>query len=399
MDHDEPAHPLRQARLRCGWSQRQAMTRFEALGQKMKIGLPAPTSLRALFSMYENGRRAVPDAYRPIFRELYRASDSELGFSQLAEQSVHMPEPLLPADLPDAPVSELLGYLSDVLDVHIRADAQAGPRFLLAGVTSQLPLIERLCQTARRDAREPVLTMAVRFTEFCGWLGQDLGHADLAVNWTNRALEYAEELGDRRLGAYVLMRKSNIATESGSPGHGLGLAKAALRTSHALTPRIRAVALRQVANAYALLGEQAVFERSISEALEQSESGDQSDPLAGYCTTAYVEMEAAASWVHLGQPGSAIDVFEDSLGTWPACTQIRDRGLCLARLAAASAAYGDSDRAWRAAAQALPIARSTGSARIRQQLLVAVDSLAARKDPDVQDLSNELGKLRTAHTR
>jgi len=303
MDHDELARPLRQARLRRGWSQRQAMSRFEALGQKMKIVVPAPDSLRTLFSMYENSRRAVPEAYQPIFRELYRASNSDLGFSQPADRTPDLSVPALLADLPGAPVPELLGYLSEVLDVHIRADSQAGPRFLLAGVNSYLPLVERLCQEARGEMREPVLTMAVRFTEFCGWLCQDLGQAEAAASWTSRALEYGEELGDPRLRAYVLMRRSNIATESGSPGHGLGLASAALRASHSLTPRIRAVALRQVANAHALLGEQGDFERAVGEALEQAESGDQSDPLAGYCTTAYVEMEAAASWVHLGQPG------------------------------------------------------------------------------------------------
>jgi hypothetical protein len=41
--------------------------------------------------------------------------------------------------------------------------------------------------------------------------------------WTDRSLEYATELDDRRVVSYVLMRKSNIATESGQPGHGLGL--------------------------------------------------------------------------------------------------------------------------------------------------------------------------------
>ena len=55
--------------------------------------------------------------------------------------------------------------------------------------------------------------------------------------------------------SYVLMRKSNIATDAGQPGHGLGLANAALKQHQQLTPRLRAVALRQRANAYAMFAE------------------------------------------------------------------------------------------------------------------------------------------------
>ena len=396
---DESAYPLRRARIRRGWSQRQAISRFEAAGEAMKIAVPARSSLRTLFSMFENGRRAVPDAYKPIFRELYRASDDELGFGPAAEDAVGLPVPGVPAGSPDPPVPELLGFLSAVLDVHVRADAQAGPRFLLPGVNAHLLLAEQLCRTARGADREPVLTMAVRFTEFCGWLCQDLGHTDLAANWTSRALEYAQELGDPRLTAYVLMRKSNIATDADSPGHGLGLANAALRATRSLTPRIHAVALRQRANAHALLGDRADCERAVNDALEHAANGDPADPLAGYCTPAYVEMEAAACWDRLGNAGAAIEVFEDSLASWPADAQIRDRGLCLARLAAASAACGDSPRAWRAAGQALPIAASTGSARIRRQLLLASERLASLGDPDSQDLRNELGNLRHGDAR
>ena len=56
---------------------------------------------------------------------------------------------------------------------------------------------------------------------------------------TERELEYAVELDDRRVISYVLMRKSNIATDAGQPGHGLGLANAALKQDQQLTPRLR----------------------------------------------------------------------------------------------------------------------------------------------------------------
>jgi hypothetical protein len=48
------------------------------------------------------------------------------------------------------------------------------------------------------------------------------------MQWTNRALDYALELGDERVIAYTLMRKAMIATEGGTPAQGLGIADAAL---------------------------------------------------------------------------------------------------------------------------------------------------------------------------
>jgi hypothetical protein len=53
------------------------------------------------------------------------------------------------------------------------------------------------------------------------------------------------ELGDQRVIAYTLMRKAMIATESGNPALGVGIANSALADGNALTPRLRAVILRQ----------------------------------------------------------------------------------------------------------------------------------------------------------
>src|SRR6266542_2471580 len=71
-----PDH-LRQARLRRGWSQEQAIVRFESIARVLAVEIPARSSLRTLLSMFENNRRAVPAQYRPVFRELYRATDDE----------------------------------------------------------------------------------------------------------------------------------------------------------------------------------------------------------------------------------------------------------------------------------------------------------------------------------
>ena len=116
---------------------------------------------------------------------------------------------------------------------------------------------------------------------------------------------------------------------------------------------------------------------------------------ARYCTPAYVTMEAGISWVDFSKSGpSSSTSFHDSLRTWPSDSQVRDRGLCLARLATASAVQHDVEPACEAAAEALVIAHTTGSARIRTQLVSAYNHLKpSAKHPAVQELGHQLGVL------
>src|SRR5262245_23481115 len=385
---DAGANLLRHARQQRGWSQEQAIVRLESIGRAMGVEVPSRASLRTLLSMFENDRRVVPAHLRPIFRELYRATDEQLGWARAHQDSFPVP-PMLPAELPDKAPPAILAYLASVLAEHIKADALVGPRYLVPVVQSQLPLIDRLCQASRGSDRCDVLTVGAQFAEFCGWLYQDSGQQDAAIFWTNRAMDYAQELNHPQVIAYIMMRKSNIATDFGNPGHGLGLANAALTAAEMLTPRVRAVSLRQQANAFALLSDRPEFERSVDLALVQASAGAEqdADDLAPYCTPSFVEMEAGMSWVRLGQTEKAVAVFEESLAAWPVGQETRDRGLCLARLATATAVQGDTSRSCQAGGEALAIGRSTGSGRIRRQLRALCRELAPyAPDPAVGEL-------------
>ncbi|MBX6767764.1 MAG: helix-turn-helix domain-containing protein, partial [Actinomadura rubrobrunea] len=54
-----------------------------------------------------------------------------------------------PARLPDAPSPSVLAGLREVLNAYIQADAVMGALCLLPAVHSQIPVIERICHTAR----------------------------------------------------------------------------------------------------------------------------------------------------------------------------------------------------------------------------------------------------------
>jgi hypothetical protein len=102
-------------------------------------------------------------------------------------------------------------------------------------------------------------------------------------------------------------------------------------------------------------------------------------------------MEAGISWVELGKPDIAANVFYDSLRSWPEGMQTRDRGICLARLATVLAMQGDADKASKAGLEASAIAHSTGSARICSQLKVMYNHLKplAATDSAIQELERQ----------
>jgi hypothetical protein len=172
------------------------------------------------------------------------------------------------------------------------------------------------------------------------------------------------------------------------------------------------VSLRHRARAHSLLSEKAEFERDIDEALQcaaDDRSTDDSYVTVGagiswnhvkYCTPSYITMEAGISWVDFTRPDLAIDIFHDSLRAWPPDSQVRDRGLCLARLATAAAVQHDVEAACEAAMAALAIARITGSARIRGQLMSAYNHLEpVTKDRAVQELAQQLTRLTAGQGR
>ncbi|MBA9004474.1 helix-turn-helix domain-containing protein [Thermomonospora cellulosilytica] len=302
-------------------------------------------------------------------------------------------------NLPTVTTPPVITGLREVLKAHIQADALMGPLFILPAVRNQTSLIERACQTTRGADRIEALSFGSEFIEFCGWLHQDAGDFKGAMYWTDRALEYAMELDDQRVISYILMRKSNIATDDGDPARALALANTALKNADALTPRLRAVILRQRANAHAMLRQRREFEADAEEALVQAAAGiaQEEHDRASYCSPAYVEMEIGAAWTHLGHPVAALPAFEESRARMNGSTQLRDQALCLARLANAYAAADKPSEALTVAQQALTLTRSLGSARVITQL----ERLRRRitrwsHDPAVSDLSRELDLLTSA---
>ena len=279
---------------------------------------------------------------------------------------------------------------------YVEADRLMGSLCVAGPIQLQMPVIERACEVSRGADRIEMLRFACQFAEFGGWIFQDAGDLTCAMQWTNRALDYALELGDERVIAYTLMRKAMIATEGGTPAQGLGITDAALRRKDSLTPRLRAVILRQRSYSNAVLGEVIATARDADEAVTEAVAGENQDEedRAPYCTPTYAAMEAGASWVLLGHPKTAIPILEKSRSEWADHTEVRDYALCVSRLALAYATAGNVERACAAADEVVALAQGLGSRRVAVQLSLLYRGLERwRRDPAVAGVRGRLKML------
>ena len=289
--------------------------------------------------------------------------------------------------LPDGPLvaatsmhteSALADSLLATLDLYSNTDNLAGPQSLVNIAPEQLRFIEDLLSNARGKDRKQLLRVGARYAEFAGWIYQDTGALNSAMQMSSMALDFAQEADDEMLISYILMRRSNIATDAKRPELALRFVGAALDKATHLPPRYRAVALRQRAHVFVQLGQPDDCARTLELAFTFAErSVDSEKDLAQYCTLEYVEMEAAHCWVELGQADKAIGTLQHSLAGWKPEFR-RDLGLCLARLAIAHVSSDQIENALIVADRSLEIVRDTKSFRTEGQLARIPGMLIAR---------------------
>lgn len=286
-----------------------------------------------------------------------------------------IPEPESYLSLPDGtPIPVLIDHASHEIDALLLSplgswadlDNQLGPAPLRALAAQHFTLIESYLDGSRSADFRRVAYIAGRHAEFSGWLAQDSGDYTAAMRWTDAALESARLIGDLEFEAYVLMRKSNIASDQHSGTLAVALADASWHAARAMPGPLQALALRQRAHALAVTHDAPAALRALDDAHQQiaATTGEPSS-LTAYCTPAYLHMESAACLVGLGQAADAIPILEAGLGSWTPRYR-RDLGLCLARLALAYAHTREAAVAASIAAQAARIASSTRSHRTAQ---------------------------------
>jgi hypothetical protein len=365
---------------------------MRAAAPHLKISLPGDDSLKTSIKRWERGTVVPGIDYRRLFQHVYGMTADQLGFPALDDRAQYQAG-VQPAQLS----GEALDYYGLLLNDHLRADNLLGPRYVLDLVRQQVNTLSSAAREARGPQRLPVLVMACRYHEFYGWLLQDNGRPADATIATDRARDLATELGDSSLMAYLMMRRSNIATDDNDPALAAALADSALSTHATQLPsKIRAVLLRQKANAYAGLGQADEFAAAIGEAFDNAHPAPDGSDLADYCTPGYVAMEAGSCWLDLGHPQRALEAFSQVDTQWDPALR-RDHGLALAKRAAAHAGAGDVHTACTTAQDAIAIAAVTRSARTIKELQ-KVRTLLTQwpRDPHVDTVRRSIAGLAAA---
>jgi hypothetical protein len=198
------------------------------------------------------------------------------------------------------------------------------------------------------------------------------------------ALELAHRADDPDLVAYALANMSSLRLDAGEGPGSVELAQAALAVPN-LGASARRYALRHAAHAYSLTGDRNACDRALGEAAALPDpppgrSGDRSPwGTSWFTTAAYVDAQRATCLGRLGRTGEAAGLWSSVLDQHPngAC---RDRGVYLARFAAALFDVEGPGAALAPALQAVGCHQHAGSARMRDELTRLQNRAAARQD-------------------
>lgn len=265
----------------------------------------------------------------------------------------------------------VVSYFGRQLEACKAEDGNLGPRRTLPAVLGVLGAIAEHAREVRSEVRRELLSVGANGAEFAGWLYRDIHQPVAAAYWHDRAMEWAQEVGDLPMQGYVLLRKSQMAYDDRQAARVLTLAQAAQNGPWQLPPKVRAEVTQQEARGMAMIGEPlAAIEQKLDDArqlLEAAEAADeQPDELGAYYDEGVLMLRTASCYVEAGQPGRAAALFgevleKDSLSR-------RDRGYFLARHAASLALSGEPDDAATTGLQSIQLLAVTDSARTKQEL-------------------------------
>jgi hypothetical protein len=312
----------------------------------------------------------------------------ELAVSLTTQQAVNPTG----APRPQAIDPAVVDHFAELRALLVRADDRLGGLTILSTVEQQITLIASLRRQARGQLRDRLLNTEARWSEFAGWLSDDLGDRASGDRWLNRAGSMAQEADDQEFWAYVLARKAQRMVGTGDEDRVVGLARAASRLPDT-PPLVHAFAAVQQAHGSAVEKDTSAFQAAIEHAhtlIATAPPTRDNGTLGTFCTRPYLAAQEGEGWLRLNQPDKAIDSFTTAVNKWPDHYR-RERGVYLSRTAHAYLAASEPGRAATIAAQALTVATTTGSARARRDVTALARQLAPFSgQPEVRQLLDQL---------
>jgi transcriptional regulator with XRE-family HTH domain len=293
---------------------------FQPIDRRQAMGLGAASALA--FGI--GGRTTIPSGGRPVPLEIFRSL-----FDQIRQ----------------------LGQTSS-------------PGVVLPTLIAQIHTLRRIASEATADDRKRALVLCARYTEYAGWMAQELGNDRAALWLTDRAVEMAATGGDENLAAYALVRRALITLYREDAAQTIELAR--LAQTGPVPTRIRGLAAQREAQGHALAGDYDSCLRSLDRARELLGAADP-DPTSPALGTANLAdpVGVVRGWcLHdLGRPHEAAEILDREYQRIPV-QALRARARYGARRALAHAAAGQVEVACAITEQLLDMADTVNSATI-----------------------------------
>ncbi|MEU7865255.1 helix-turn-helix transcriptional regulator [Dactylosporangium sp. NPDC049140] len=251
----------------------------------------------------------------------------------------------------------------------LRGRGQAtAPSSLLPHLILHTRELEAAAGAATGTAGPPLWQLAARYAEYTGWMAQESGNDEHARYWTDRAVELADEGGDRSLRGYALVRRAELAMYQLRHEETVALAQQAQRLD--CGSRVRGLAAQREAQGYAIGGSVSQCHRALERAERWLSEPETRGPLPALGTTNVTDlndMAAGFSLVDLGDAARAAGLLRDQLERTPPYAY-RMRARIGARYALALVGVGDVERGCAEARRVLQWCAATGSATIAADL-------------------------------
>lgn len=294
--------------------------------------------------------------------------------------------------LPLAADANPIEHLREIRRVLIDNDNLFGrPRVAIPTVEQQIRVMQHLRGVLDGGDRRRLVQLQASYAEFAGWLHEDAGDLGAAQYWMDRALEWSHAAADPDLVTYILARKAQLAGDMADGVQAVDVGQAAELAARPGT-RLAAIAATYTAHGHALQADEAGCAAGYARAhhLVDATDVDPATPWGAWLDHAYIEVHRSRSLAVLGrhqQDGGAAspagtrllrqaaDGFATAIGQLPVGYH-RDRGVYLARQAAAYTGAREPEHAADVAMRALSVGAQTGSARILTELAQVDQDLA-----------------------
>jgi transcriptional regulator with XRE-family HTH domain len=340
-------------------------------------GLPiaSPSSLQILLSNFENGKRAVNEPYRTLFRAIYGMTDDELfapvesseADPELAEYT-ELAERINSARKIDKTAAGLLAAQTDYLRTM---DCRLGAAALVDQMNGHLATVqEALSHAILPSMRRPLASVLADAAALAAWQALDVGAINRAWQHHETARYAALEAQDTVLLAHAMAQQAFVLVDVGEIDSALDLVHEALSEAGTSVPtRFQAWLYAAEAEVLAAASNMNNSLRRFDEATRLLPTGSAAiDP-----ELPFIVLNAA----HLARwRGNALAKLGDETAIDQLNTALAGAGVVSTRAAAslhcdlahAHLIHGDRDEAKKHAAQGRRLAKQAGSVRQKQRL-------------------------------